>query len=109
MPELEHQDLFVRGPASEGKPATRFIEVTPGRWQSKLALAAGMQQFRIGDDSGQLIDLGARIDEVVVKPGQPQPLEARGEGLFLEVKQPGDYTFDLDMRRQGVPMLTVTH
>ena len=68
-----------------------------------------MHQFRIGDASGQVIDLGARIDEVVVRTNQPQPLEARGESLFLEVKQPGDYTFDLDMRTQGVPMLTVSH
>lgn len=107
--ELERHELFVRGPSSEGAYGTPLVEVTPGRWQSNLQLAPGLQEFRIGDASGQVIDLGARIDEVIVKPGQSQPLEVRGEDLFLEVKQLSDYKFDLDLRRQGAPQLTVTH
>ncbi len=106
--ELASLPVFLRGPASKGKPAARFIEVSLGRWQSRMELAPGMQQFRIGDASGQVIDLGARIDEVLIKPGHSQTLEVRGESLFLEVKQPGEYTFNLDMRKQGVPILTVT-
>jgi CubicO group peptidase (beta-lactamase class C family) len=105
--ELERQPVFVRLRGGEDKPTTRLIELSPGHWQAKLALASGLQQFRIGDESGQAIDLGARIDEVMVKPGHAQALEVRGEGLFLDVKEPAEYTFGLDLPAHGNPMLTV--
>ncbi len=107
--DLHRQPVYLRRPASDGKPAVLFVEIAPGRWQSKLMLAPGMHQFRIGDASGQTINLGAQIDEVLVKPGQSQFLEVDGEGLFLEVGQAGEYMFDLDTIRQGMPTLTVTH
>lgn len=107
--DVQHQPVYVRGPASDGKPPARFVEITPGHWQSRMTLASGMQQFRIGDASGQTINLGARIDEVLVKPGQSKVLDVDGESLFLEVRRAGEYTFDIDMLRQGMPMLTVNH
>jgi CubicO group peptidase (beta-lactamase class C family) len=49
--DLHRQPVYLRRPASDGKPPVRFVEINPGRWQSNLTLAPGMHQFRIGDAS----------------------------------------------------------
>jgi len=85
----------------------RWSAGAPGLLTATTRLDSGMHQFKIGDAEWKLADFGARFDEALVKAGWPQSLAYRGEDLFLEVTQPGDYTFELDLRPPAAPRLTV--
>jgi CubicO group peptidase (beta-lactamase class C family) len=104
---LARTPLFLRGSMNAWKDSAPLVEVEPGLLQVRLALAAGMQQFKVGDADGKVADFGARFDEAVVKPGRSQPLEFRGEDLFLELREAGEFLFQLDLRSKKGPVLTV--
>jgi CubicO group peptidase (beta-lactamase class C family) len=104
---LARTPLFVRGSMNGWKDSAPLSAIEPGLLQARLALAAGMQQFKLGDAEWKVADFGARFDEAVVKPGRSQPLEFRGEDLFLELREAGEFLFQLDLRSKQGPVLTV--
>lgn len=101
------QTLFLRGALNDWKPTLPFAQTAPGVLQARAVLGSGMHQFKIGDAEWKVADFGARFDEALTKVGKPQALAFKGEDLFLEVSQPGEYTFQVDMVGKGAPMLTV--
>jgi CubicO group peptidase (beta-lactamase class C family) len=105
---LARTPMFVRGVMNDWKSTAALTVVEPGLLRAKLTLAAGMQQFKIGDTAWRVADLGAGFDEAIVKLGQAKALEFRGEDLFLAVSTPGEYTFELDLRGPKAPRLTVS-
>jgi CubicO group peptidase (beta-lactamase class C family) len=104
---LARTPLFLRGSMNGWKDSAPLSAIEPGLLQAQLALAAGTQQFKVGDADWKLADFGARVDEAVVKPGRSQPLEYRGEDLFLELREAGEFLFQLDLRSKKGPVLTV--
>jgi len=106
--EVLRQAIFLRGKLNDWKPTLPFVQTAPRVLQARVAMDSGMHQFKIGDAEWEIADLGARFDEALAKTGKPQALEFKGENLFLEVSQPGEYTFQLDMRGKGAPVLTIT-
>lgn len=105
---LAQTPMFIRGSMNDWKSTAALAVVEPGLLRARLTLAAGMQQFKLGDAEWKVVDLGAGFDEAVVKLGQVKPLEFRGEDLFLAVGTPGEYTFELDLRGPKAPRLTVS-
>lgn len=99
--------MFLRGSMNNWKDTAQLVEVKPQLFQVRLRLMSGMQQFKIGDADWKVANLGARFDEALVNPGKPQALEFRGDDLFLLVDKQGEYTFQLDLREEHVPILTV--
>lgn len=104
---MQRQALYLRGTFNDWKPTLHLEALEPGLLRAQARLDAGMQAFKIGDVDWKLVDLGARFDEALAKPGKPQRLEFQGEDLFLEVDRAGEYRFVLDLRGQGAPKLTV--
>lgn len=104
---MQQQTFYLRGTFNDWKPTLRFEAVEPGLFQAQAALGAGQQAFKIGDADWKLVDLGARFDEALAKPGKPQRLDFQGEDLFLEVGRAGEYRFELDLRGPRAPQLTV--
>lgn len=105
---MQQVPMFLRGGMTDWKATAAFTALEPGLLQATLRQAAGMQQFKVADADWKLVNLGARYDEAVVKPGQAKPLEHLGEDLFLDVEAPGDYRFELDFRGSKAPRLTVS-
>lgn len=102
-----HTAMYLSGSMDDWQTKSSFAQIEPNLLQAKVFLQTGMQQFKItGSEVGAMI-LGARIDEAVVHIDQPQELELRGDDLFLDVSEPGEYTFELDLRNSHAPTLTV--
>lgn len=104
---LLQQTIYLREKLNDWKPTLRFVMVASGVLEVRSVLSAGMHQFKVGDADWKVADLGAKFDEALAKIGRPQALEFKGEDLFLEVDQPGEYTFQLDLRRSDTSTLTV--
>jgi D-alanyl-D-alanine carboxypeptidase len=105
---LARTQMYVRGGMNEWKGSEPLVQIVPGLFQTKLLLKPGMQQFKIADSDWKVVNLGARFDEAVVRPGRSQFLEHQGEDLFLEVVTAGEYTFELDLRAGKSARLKVT-
>jgi D-alanyl-D-alanine carboxypeptidase len=104
---LLQQPLYLRGSMNEWKLTVPFVQVEADMLQARATLAGGIQHFKIGDADWKVVDLGVRYDEALTKPVKTQNLEFKGENIFMDVSQPGEYTFQLRLRAKGSPTLTV--
>jgi CubicO group peptidase (beta-lactamase class C family) len=104
---LLQQPVYLRGSMNEWKPTVPFVQVEADMLQARATLAGGIQQFKIGDADWKVVDLGVRYDEASTKVVKTQYLEFKGENIFMDVGQPGEYTFQLRLRAKGMPTLTV--
>lgn len=104
---VRHTALYLSGTMHDWRTKSLFAQIEPNLLRTKVFLQPGMQQFKIAGGAVGEIILGARIDEAVVQVNQPRELELRGEDLFLDISEPGDYSFELDLRNSNTPKLRV--
>jgi CubicO group peptidase (beta-lactamase class C family) len=104
---LLQRSVYLRGTMNEWKLTVPFVQIETDLLQARAALTGGIQQFKIGDADWKVVDLGVRYDEALTKVGKAQDLEFKGENIFMDVNQPGEYTFQLKLRAKGSPTLTV--
>ena len=93
---LSKTPVFVRGTFNEWSTAVPLRRVAPGRFAADAALPAGPQRFKFASADWRTVDLGAAEEGTGrLSPG--------GRDVEFEVKQPGRWRFELDLRNAAEP------
>lgn len=94
--------IFLRGNMNDWQPTQALRRIGPGRWQVELTLPAGKHEFKLGDASWAMIDIGSNL-QTALPLGSWQNTTWRAGNMRLEPTRRTHYLLELRLKDSPEP------